>query len=250
MARYSSRLRVLLTVAGVVALGAAAVRVPDALATVEWFEVRTVKVEGGRWLTDDEAVRALALPEGTNLWEDPHPLEERLRQHPLVDDVRVRRRVPGTLVVKVVERRPVALLPTPALEPVDPEGRRLPIDPVLHRLDLPILQPRVEGARDGRTLTPVRLRALASEVHRLAEEEPDFLTRVSEVAMDESGDVVARLSSPAVTVRFRPPLPSRRLQEGWVVLDDAVRRRPGVPVRGLDLRFADQVVVHFGGRGS
>jgi cell division protein FtsQ len=247
----SSRLRVLLTVAAVVAFGWVAGRIPDALARMELFEIRTVRVEGARWLTDEEAARTLALPPGTNLWEDPAPWVDRIRQHPLVAEARARRRIPGTLVLKVVERQPVALLPAPALEPVDPEGHRLPIDPVLHRLDLPLLQPHVEGARDDRVLTPARLRVLASELSRLAEAEPDFLASVSEVAMDEAGDVMARLASPTgVTVRFRVPLASRRLQEGWVVLDDALRRRPGVAVRALDLRFADQVVVHFEARGS
>lgn len=246
----SSRLRVLLTVAGVVALGGVASRVPDTLAQMDLFEIRTVRVEGARWLTDEEAARTLALPAGTNLWEDPTPWAERIREHPLVAEVRVRRRIPGTLVLKVVERQPVALLPTPALEPVDPEGHRLPIDPVVHRLDLPLLRPQVEGGREDRVLTPARLRVLAGELSRLSQAEPDFLASVSEVAMDEAGDLMARLASPAITVRFRVPLASWRLQEGWVVLDDALRRRPGVPVRTLDLRFADQVVVHFAGRGS
>lgn len=244
----SSRLRVLLTVAGVVALGGAAGRIPDALARVDFFEIRTVRVEGARWLTDEEATRMLGLPPGTNLWEDLSPWAERIRQHPLVAEARARRRIPGTLVLQVVERQPVALLPSPALEPVDPEGRPLPIDPVLHRLDLPLLQPHLEGSPDERSLTPVRLRTLTAELKRLSEAEPDFLASVSEVAMDEGGDVVARLSSPQIVVRFRVPLASRRLQEGWVVLEDALLRRPGVRVRALDLRFADQVVVHFSGR--
>lgn len=241
----SSRLRVLLTAAGAVALGAVAVRVPEALARVEFFEVREIRLEGARWLTPEEATRTLALPAGTNLWEDPGPWAERLREHPLVAEVRPRRRLPGTLVLQVTERQPVALLPFPALEPVDGEGRRLPIDPARHRLDLPLVQLRVEGARDGRTLTPARLRALTSELERLARVEPDFLAAVSEVAMEETGDVVARLVQPAVAVHFRPPLSSRRLQEGWVVLEDAVRRRPDLRVQALDLRFADQVVVRF-----
>jgi cell division septal protein FtsQ len=242
----TTRLRLLLLTAGIVALAGVGTRVPEALARVDYFEIHTVRVEGARWLTDLEAEVAVGLPPGTNLWEDSSPWVERLRAHPLVLEARARRRPPGTLLFEVRERQPVALLPTPALEPVDAEGRRLPIDPVAHRLDLPLLRPTAMPGRDGRPLTPIQLRTLTTELARLAEVEPGMVAGLSDIGMDEQGDVVARFVDPAIALHFRIPLATRRLKEGWTVLEDALQRRPGQPVQALDLRYADQVVVRFG----
>jgi len=216
---------------------------------VDYFEIHTIRVEGARWLTDADAEAAVGLAPGTNLWEDSSLWVERLRAHPLVLEVRARRRPPGTLLFQVTEREPVALLPTPGLEPVDSEGRRLPIDPVFHRLDLPLVRPRQLAERDTRPLSPVQLRTLTTELARLAELDPALVAGLSDVGMDEQGDVVARFMDPEVTLHFRIPLATRRLREGWTVLEDARRRRPDQRVEALDLRFAEQVVVRFG-RGS
>ena len=114
-------------------------QLPRTLAEVEWFRVRAVRVDGVQHLSAEEVERIAAVPADANLWDDPEPVAARVRAHPLVKDVVVARRLPGTLWFRVVEREPVALLPTPTLEPVDVEGRRLPLDPARLHLDLPVL---------------------------------------------------------------------------------------------------------------
>jgi len=242
----ASRLRVLITVAGVVALGGVAQSIPGALDRSELFAIRSVRLEGARWLTQGEVEGLLDIAPGTPLWEDRDPWLERVRAHPLIRGAEIRRRLPGTLVVQVQEREPVALLPTPALEPVDAMGETLPLDPSLHRLDLPLLGADFAGSRPARPLTPEALAALATELARLSEVEPDLVAQVSVAAIAESGDVTARLTQPAIELLFRAPLAHSRLQEGWRALEDAERRRPETPVLAVDLRFADQVLIRFG----
>jgi hypothetical protein len=214
---------------------------PDALASVPFFEVDRMRVEGGRYLELADAERAAALPPGFSIWSDLDPVAERLRAHPLVAEVRVRRRLPSTLVFQVLEREPVALLPTPSVTPVDAEGRLLPIDPARHFLDLPLLHPRNAGS--GEPLSPVELRILAAEVARLGELEPRLGGILSEAALDPWGDVIVHLAHPATTLHFRPPLTAERLREGLRVLADRMDREPGRVPAAVDLRFADQVVV-------
>ena len=86
----------------------AAARAPRALADVEWFRVRRLRVEGVRYLEAEEVERVAAVPATANLWDDPAPVAARVRRHPLVRDARVRRRPPGTWIVRVEEREPVA----------------------------------------------------------------------------------------------------------------------------------------------
>lgn len=219
--------------------------VPGWLLSAGLFQVESLALEGARFLTPEEAWEVAALPPGFPVWGETGEVEARLRAHPLVEEVRVRRRYPKGLLAQVRERTPVALLPTPALVPVDAEGELLPVDPVLHRLDLPLLRPTLGGEGEAAPLTPVQRRTLAGEVRRLAELSPLLEASISEAWLDPWGDVVVALEVPATTLHFRPPLTPGRLREGMEVLADALERRPDQPPLAIDLRFAEQVVVRY-----
>jgi hypothetical protein len=124
------------------------------LARVEAFRIMDVAVEGTRYLNAAEVLDVAGVPEGANLWDDFAPIESRLRAHPGIATVRFARRIPGRLVVRVVEREPVALVPNPTLVPLDEEGLFLPIDPVTHRLDLPLVHPRRRSRSGSGTELP------------------------------------------------------------------------------------------------
>jgi cell division protein FtsQ len=240
--RRGIRLLVLVSVTMVLAL--ALPRVREALAGADFFRVVDVTVEGHRYLAPELIVSAAALSPETNLWEDHALAVARLRDHPGVREARILRRPPGHLILEIVEREPVALLPTPALTPVDVDGAFLPIDPAAHRLDLPLLHPRRDPGAGGPPLTATQIRALASELPQLAALDPDLLASVSDLGLDSWGDIVLRLES-GVTVHYRPPLSPRRLQEGLLVLADVRERHPDRRASAIDLRFADQVVVRM-----
>lgn len=239
--RRGTGLLVLVSATAVAAAGVT--HLPDALAETELFRVSQVWVEGNRYLTEAEVLETAALPPDASIWSDLEPPASRLRAHALVEEVRIRRRPPGTLRVEIVEREPVALLPAPTLTPVDREGRTLPLAPERHPLDLPLVQP---AAEDGsRPLTSAEVRLLARELERLGELDPLVLASVSEAALGAWGDVHLRLGDPRVTLRYHPPLGAARLREGIVVLADALERDPERRPEAVDLRFADQVVVAF-----
>ncbi len=223
-------------------LSLAAPHVPRTLAELEWFRVRELRVEGIRYITADEVERIAAVPIEANIWDDPSPIEARVRAHPLVGEASVVRRIPGTLVVRIEEREPVALLPTPALEPVDRDGRRLPLDPARLGLDLPLIQPRRShpGAATAAALAPA-----TREIARLAEVDPTLWANLSVVTTDGAHDVELELADPAVRLLTRIPLTPVRLREALAVLSDATGRTDEPPAT-LDLRFADQVVVRRG----
>jgi cell division septal protein FtsQ len=227
-------------------------RIPEALSRVEAFRITEIRLEGNRFLSTEEAAKSVAISPLASVWDDFDILEERLRTHPLVVEVKAKRRFPGTLLLEVKERQPVALVPNPALEPVDASGRILPIDPALHHLDLPIISTKWKVAGD--VLSASERRLLAEELARLAQGEPDLLARISEIALDPRGDLWVQfwrrdsqgeIWDLPVTLRFHPNLPSHRVQEGLRVLSDAMNRFDGAVVAGLDLRYEDQVVVRL-----
>ncbi|MDH3424010.1 MAG: hypothetical protein OEN00_13540, partial [Gemmatimonadota bacterium] len=132
--------------------------------------------------------------------------------------------------------------PTPTLEPIDAEGYRLPLDPVVYRLDLPVIYTtRVPPA--GALLVPDEVRRLASEVQHLMTSDTAFLQRVSSVAWTERGAIVVSWTQPSVDFLLAPRSPAARLREGLGALADAAAKTPNQPPKVIDLRFAEQVVV-------
>ncbi len=218
-------------------------QVPELLSRLELFRVAAFKLEGARYLDGPTVQQLLSLSDDASVWDDLRLLEERLEAHVLVQEAKVSRRLPGTLIVELRERQPVALVATPALEPVDADGQPLPIDPAVHRLDLPILTPGPKMVHGGTPLSPGQVRTMASELERLGQLDPEFVRSVSELAWEARGAILARLSEPPLDVRFRPPLAAQRLRQGLAVLADAMARAPNVVPATVDLRFVDQVVV-------
>jgi len=107
---------------------------------VPFFRVRQVELEGVRYLAPEQVVPGLGLADRQSLFARTGPIERRVERLAGVVEVRVSRRLPGTLRVHVVERVPVALAPGPeGLVPLDVEGRPLPYDPALTGIDLPVI---------------------------------------------------------------------------------------------------------------
>lgn len=238
--RRDARILVATLVVGGIWMGAR--RAWGALAATDIFDVHDVEISGLRYLSRDAVLRALGVTARSNVWSDTGVWARHVAALPLVEHVRVSRRIPGTLVVKVVERTPVALVPTPVLRPVDARGALLPIDPSRHRLDLPVLyEPRAPVP--GSKFLPRKGRLLAGEIARFDDADAAFMEGVSAVSWQGDHTLVIRWSDPQVDFLLNPGTPPRRLREGLAVLGDAMARDPSDPPTDIDLRYADQVVV-------
>ena len=217
-------------------------RVPEAVARMETFRIAEVQVRGTRFLTREAVVETLGVTPETSVWTDKQVWVDRLLAHPLVRRAEITRRVPNGLLVTVVERRPIALAPTPTLELIDADGHRLPLDPSAYRFDLPIIATdRMPPA--GSQLFPEDVRTLAAEVDHLMSADTAFLQMVSSVRWDDDGNVIARWTEPRVEFLLPRRASPARLREGLGALSNAISRTPSQVPAAIDLRFADQVVV-------
>ncbi|MDE3216949.1 MAG: FtsQ-type POTRA domain-containing protein, partial [Gemmatimonadota bacterium] len=217
--------------AGVVALGLAALASPwwgrPVLARMAFFRVRRVQIEGARYTAPRDILRQLHVDTSVSVWADLGPLETRVEELPEVRAAAIRRKLPGTLVVTVTERVPVALVPTPqGLRPYDASGLPLPIDPSREPVDAPILARRDTTAL--RLLAELRQRA------------PELYQRVSDVR--RVGDEFD-LTFATFLVRAMTDVTVRRLEEVEPVARDLAQRR--LQVSELDLRFRDQVIARL-----
>ncbi len=219
-------------------------QVPELLARMETFAVDEIEVSGTRYLSGTEAARLAGVPAGSSVWDETADWEERLTTHPLVQQVRIKRRPPGTLVFEITENSPVALVASPELEPVGADGRVLPLDLGQHRLDLPLLRVSRDPANENFS-SAAGVRSLLEELERLENVDPEFRARISEAWLTDRGDIGIRLVAPDVAFYWRPPVSARRLEEGMASLTRAFSRDDGRVPDEVDLRFAEQVVVRF-----
>jgi cell division protein FtsQ len=219
-----------------VAVGAVAVVVvlfaplwgPRVLAQLAYFRVRRVEIVGARFVQPSDILGRLHVDTLSSVWQSVAPLEDRIASHPGVRSVRVGRRLPGTLVVEITERWPVALVPTPSgLVPIDERGAALPIDLTRTTVDAPIM-----AYRDAR---------LFRLLGRLRAEAPDVYARVSEVGRTAGDEVWLRISS--VPVRAMADVSVERLAEVGLVEQDLARRR--LRAAEIDLRYRDQVIARL-----
>jgi cell division septal protein FtsQ len=198
------------------------------LARLDFFRLRHVEVRGAAYVEAEDLVARLRVDTTRSVWEDIGTLRRRLLEHPQLRDVKVRRRLPSTLLLIVDEWVPVGLVPTRrGLQPYDSAGRSLPIDPSRTPLDLPVVQ----------SADPRLLAALG----RIATASPAFYARINSLQRDGRDAMIIQLDS----IRVRAPLgvSASRLADIFPVESDLARR--GASLAELDLRYRDQVIARL-----
>lgn len=214
--------------------------VPRLLSTLPAFQVDEIHVQGTRHIHPDEIRQLVSLKPDDSVWDDPATWENRVRSHPMVREVTIRRvGFQGVIEVVVVEKRPVALIATPQLRPINGEGRLLPLDATKAQLNLPIIGGLIEV--EGDQVVDVAIRKLAFVLDQLDRANPEFVSVVSEVTHAVNGGYrFLMLPSAEVGVVFLPPVNTvnalRRVSIALGQIDDP-------KVARADARFTGQVVV-------
>ena len=201
---------------------------PRILSHMSYFQIRHVEVSGQRYLPPGEILSLLSVDTTISIWTDLNLLKARLMAHPEVRSARLERKLPGTLVVRVTEKLPVAFVPIArGLGTVDEDGETLPIDPSRVDVDLPVVQ------RADTTL----LSLLAD----LREESPRLFGRISSARRNSRGEFELTLQS--YSVLTNASVTAARLSDIIPVENDLARR--GTRIAELDLRFRDQVIARL-----
>jgi cell division protein FtsQ len=195
---------------------------------LSFFRARRVEIVGVRYIAPSEIIARLRVDTTRSVWDDLSVLERRVASHPQVAQVSISRRLPGTLVVNVVENMPVAMVSTASGFLVfDDRGRQLPLDPSKVPVDLPI------AARRDTAL----FRLLAN----VRAERPRVFDRLDDVA--RVGDREVLMHFRTLPVRAMLDVTPERLAEIFPVEADLAKRQ--ARVAELDLRFRDQVIARL-----
>ncbi|MGH7617966.1 MAG: cell division protein FtsQ/DivIB [Gemmatimonadaceae bacterium] len=226
----SRGLRVRWLLAGIVALVVAGSPwwSPLILRRMDFFRVRRVEIVGAHYVAPSDILSRLNVDTTASVWDPTHPLAARVATYSEIQTAIVRRKLPGTLVVEVTERVPVALVPANGgFRVYDERGLLLPIDPARVTVDAPVLMQRDTALL--RLLGAVRAGM------------PDLYARVSSVRRSGRDELVLQLKS--VPVRTMQDVTLDRLADIDPVIADLARRQ--ARVTEIDLRYRDQVIARL-----
>lgn len=199
---------------------------PMTLAKLDFFRVRKVQFEGVRFASASELLGLMALDSTASVWDDLDAYTTRVAKHPMVQSADITRTLPSTVVVTIVERTPVALVPTNGtLNPVDANGNALPINAAEKIIDVPI-------ASSADTTALHFLDALRIE-------SPRMYARVIEIRRVAKHELLIQLKG--MLVRSRDDVTVARLED-ILRVEESLAQQNQHAVE-LDLRFQDQVIV-------
>jgi cell division protein FtsQ len=207
------------------------------------LRVEHLSVAGTEHLSVAEVSGLLEGLKGRNiLFVDLEEWRAKVLESPWVGDATLRRELPRTIAVEVVERRPLAISRVGGeLFLIDDHG--LVIDeygPRYAQFDLPILDGLSPAAGPGAASNELRV-GLASRFLHDVRSKPELARRVSQVDVSDPKDAVVIVDQDTARVRLGEEQFVERLQS-YLEMASALRDR--VPaIDYVDLRFGERWVV-------
>jgi cell division protein FtsQ len=246
---HLARWGLILSANGIVAIGLylSAEKTVDYLTTTDEFGVEQIDVRGVERASAEAIDARLRSYAGHNILDlDLKRIEAEVQSDPWVRQAAVRRVLPGTLHVRVEERKPVALAiiaKRPHLvdstgyvigPATDGEDDRLPVLSGLEKLDGDAL--RTALVRGVRVL------------QRLQRTSDEFATWISELDLSRTDRVGLRTSDGGPTILLDPNHVDQNIHP-FLELRDAIRHRVGT-ASYIDLRWRDRISVMPAGNTS
>ena len=229
--------RLALSAALAAGIGVAGWLSPLAFRHLDYFHLQRVELVGARYLPPTEVAAALGADTSASVFGDTDAYAARVATLPLVATASVERKLPGTLVVRIAERTPVALVAADGgLRAVDTAGTVLPIDPVATPVDAPVIGAPGGAADRGAD------RRLLGFLGLLRAQDP-ALFDVIESARRAGPDEWQFRSTHGTLVRTSPEVTVARLATIFPVEQDLRQRR--LQAAELDLRFRNLVIARL-----
>lgn len=201
---------------------------PLLMRRMAFFRVRRIEILGARYAAPSDILARMHVDTSASVWDPTGPLARRVAANPEIEHVEVRRKLPGTLVVELTERSPIALVPANAgFKVYDDRGVVLPIDPSRVPVDLP-----VAAERD------VPLFRLLS---RMRTGLPLLYARVSAARRVNGNELLLELRNGVV--RTMEDVTLDRLTDIEPVEADLGRKQ--LHAAEIDLRYRDQVIARL-----
>ena len=205
-----------------------------------FFTVRNVKIKGNTFISMDELSHYLKGVQGKSILSvNLKGVANKIKNHPWVRDVSVRRELPGTIWVDVLERTPAVYVNTDSkLYIADEEGVILGNNsgellrlPVVYGIDISGIKSGVKSREEG-------LKS-AIEVKRVLTSIPWIDLTTTGIEVGERSQIVLHLKG--YRIKLGRGGYQEKLQRFYNIVKNLQDR--DIPYKEVDLRFENQIIV-------
>lgn len=212
------------------------------LTTSNRLAIRSVEFKGISRMEPDDMEDMLADLKGQNILLAPlDSYKERLKMHPRVERVSLKRILPDKVTCEVEEREPVALVFTDHFLEVDRHGMILAEDEYTALLDLPIISGLSKSAaQEGKLSEDNQLQDALKALRLCKDYGGDFAADISELKVTRNGISVRSLKADCVLVLGDSDF-ENRLKKYFLMRDTLDQKNQNTGL--IDLRFEDQIVL-------
>lgn len=222
------------------------------------FNLNALVVTGNGTVGKEEVITVSGLERGRNIWSaDLAETERRLMLDRRFERAALIRKLPGTVVLRVKERRPVAFVQLDRLYGLSEGAELIPLSPGNGLPDLPVITVGAPGdrpvpddaVRQDRSFETLRDAMLVNpEVGRalylmrvLRTISPGLYDELSEVHVSSEDDPIAYMVEGGLAIRFGTGHYPRKIEMLRRTVDEL--EADAIRTRLIDLRFKDQVIV-------
>jgi cell division protein FtsQ len=216
-----------------------------------FFRVKAVQVEGCARVPSQEVLNSLQLDPNANiLLLDLSALSARVRSNPWIQEASICRRLPHTLLVEVLERRPAGILVADNPYLISGDGVILAPLQGHDELDLPLIRLATPGrGLQVGDLVQIGPFQSGSTIWRdLSQTLNGSGAKVREICQAKDGSLSVHLGGGMPSLRLRPESAEEQLARLREVL---MRVDPDLgSLEYIDLRFSGKVILKPMGRGG
>lgn len=216
--------------------------VQDVMTSGDAFAVVDIRPIGNARLSEGEVEALLDGLQGRNIVTTPlEPWRERLLSSPWVREASLRRSLPGTIEVRIVERVPMAVARSgDTLLLIDEQGAIVDeFGPRYRSLDLPIVEGLME--RDGKSVVADEARVAVVAAALASLRESRLLARVSQIDVSHVRNAAVMLIDDPTRLHVGYEHFGERVQS-YLDMKDRLARMVD-EIDSVDLRFGNRVYV-------
>lgn len=205
-----------------------------------YFTVGSVIVEGNKYVSVEDVYRIADIPESINIFSlNTATIKMRLMQDLRIDETTVSRQFPGTIVITIKERKPMAYVASNyGFLEIDKQGVVLAVLKNLKQINVPMITgTRLENEYVGDKVENLAVKNIVNYLSLLDEVTLNQLSEVNSRSSDEI--VVYTLNS--VHIRLGN---SERLADKAKLTNEMLRELEGkkVKIEYIDLSYASPVI--------
>lgn len=201
------------------------------------FKTRNIKVTGAKYLQAAEILDYAAVDPTIGLFNlDLKAIAARVKNHPLIEDAIVSRRLPAGLEIRVVEKRPIAILNDGNLQAIDENAECLPEFRQEMLFDFPVITQVPRQATE-------RLRRIVSFLKYVQRQHFQLYADISEISYSDAAGIYFYLTNDVVPVVMGNGNFAAKSQQLVQVLTLLKSKQRLSKVEYMDLRFDNQVIV-------